>query len=321
MEEREVVTLTDDREFNGELVDEFLRFLRGRGPRPQVGHLPLEERTKLQKLFELLEAIVDSDEIEVPPVEEDPVALRLGIVSEKPEGSSVILTSGDAATTESSPIAAALEELAHRFQGEIEFVPDDEAPIPGHDASGLLPAQAVCGTLGEEVLVCVSDRNDLSDVYLDVAAVFTERPGVTAVTVVSAVSYLGVVLREADCVPAIDPKRGWLDPRLPRQPEPLELALGRYLEETLPRWDEVARLEDVLRDGDGDQEVGAAVYAAMKSNLNRTFKIPSKAKALEELQNLPLTAVQSVVTEIREGRLVGDELIQRVREVSDVSIR
>jgi hypothetical protein len=315
------VFIVSDREFDAEIIDAYLRYLRGRGPRPEIEQLHSEEQTRLEKLFELLDAIVDSDEIEVPPIEKDPVALRLGIVSEKRESSSAASGIGDVATTERSGIDPALAELAHRFRGEVEFVPDDEMPIPEHDAGGLLPAHAVCVTLGEEVLVCVTDREDLSVLLRDVALVFVERPAVTAVTVASTVSFLGVVLREADCVRAIDPKTGWLDPGLPRQPEPLELALGRYLDETLPRWDEVARLEDVLRDGDGEKEVGAAVYAAMKSNLSRTFKIPAKSKALEELQDIPLTTIQSVVTEIRESRLFGDGLIERVSEVSDVSIR
>jgi hypothetical protein len=112
---------TEDEEFDGELIDEFLRHLRGRGP--EIDHLP-DQQASLERLFQLLEAIVDDDEIEIPAIEDDPVALRLGIVSEKPE--KAIPGSGDVATTDSSPIAAALAELAYRFQGEVEFVADDE---------------------------------------------------------------------------------------------------------------------------------------------------------------------------------------------------
>lgn len=95
--------LPEDTEHAGDLVDEFLRYLRGRGPRPQTDDLPLDERTELENTFRLLEAIVDTNEAEVPPIEEDPIAVRLGLVAGKEQINADTASSGplDAAGSQS----------------------------------------------------------------------------------------------------------------------------------------------------------------------------------------------------------------------------
>lgn len=311
--------MPEDKEFNSELVDQFLRYLRGRGPRPSVDQFSDDERAEIEDLFQLLEAIVDSDEVEVPPIDEDPVGLRLGLAGGENEDTPEPPTAGHDAGAENglNPIAKSLEEVAHRLGGEVEITPDEETPVPGHDANGLLPSRAVCRALGEVVLVCVTDREQLAELPREVALVFAERPMTTAVAVVSAASSLAVVLTEADCVPAIDPVVGWVDPALPRSPEPLGLALGRYLEGSLPRWDDVARLDDILMFNHAEEEIAAAVSESLDHHLNRSVKIPAKKTALEELGNLPPDLVASVVVEVRAGALAGDNLVQRLREVSE----
>jgi len=316
--EGEVTMSPKDKEYSAELVDEFLRYLRGRGPRPQLEKLPRDERAEFEDLFHLLEVIVDTDEVEVPPIEEDPVAVRLGLLAGGDQSNS------DAAggrhsgefQDDSDPIAISLEEVAHRLSGEVELVPDRERTVPGHDANGLLPAQAVCRTLGEVVLVCVTDGDEFSELPRKVALVFGERPTTTAVAVVSTASYHAVVLTEADCIRAIDPIVGWVDPGLPRPPEPLGLALGRYLQGSLPRWDEIARLDDMLVSTHTDEDVTAAVWESLNDHLNRSVRIPAKRTALEHLRNLPSGSLESAVNDVRAGRLAGDGLLQRLHEVS-----
>jgi len=307
----------NDKEYSAALVDEFLRYLRGRGPRPQMEKLPRDERAELEDMFQLLEAIVDTDEVEVPPIEEDPVAVRLGLVAGGDQSSSDAAGGRrPAELQDAGPIAISLAEVAHRLSGEVELAPDRERTAPGHDASGLLPAQAVCRTLGEVVLVCATDRDEFSKLPRKVAVVFAERPTTTAVAVVSTASLHAVVLTEADCIRAIDPIVGWVDPGLPRPPEPLALALGRYLEGSLPRWDEIARLDDMLVFTHTDEDIAAAVRESLNDNLDRSVRIPAKKTALEHLRNLPSGSLESAVNEVRAGRLAGDDLLQRLREVS-----
>jgi hypothetical protein len=304
----EVTKLPEDREY-GERIDEFLRYLRGRGPRPGIEGLPQDEQTELEDLFRVLEAIVDADEPEMPPIDEDPVAARLGLV-EGDDGKAGV-------AAESDPITASLEELVHRLGSEIEVTTDVERSVSRHDVNGLLPARAVCRTLGEVVLICTTEQDDFLELPHSVALVFADRPAATAIAVVSSASNDALVFTEADCVRAVDPTVGWVDPALPRAPEPLELALGRYLEGSLPRWDEVARLDEMLIFTGAEDVVASSAREALNDILSRSARLPAKKTALEQLRDFPPTPVESVVNEVRLGRLASDGLLQRLRELSE----
>lgn len=66
-----------------DLIEAYLSFLRGRGPRPDLSGLPPERRAEIEGRFEIVAALADRDP-ELPPLEEDPVALRLGLVPGRP---------------------------------------------------------------------------------------------------------------------------------------------------------------------------------------------------------------------------------------------
>lgn len=64
---------------NDGLIEEYLRFLRGLGPRPDLSNLSPSRRETITGQFEIVKALADRDP-ELPPIEQDPVARRLGLV-------------------------------------------------------------------------------------------------------------------------------------------------------------------------------------------------------------------------------------------------
>jgi hypothetical protein len=297
-------------------VDEFLRYLRGRGPRPRIDGLGRDERAGAEELRGLLVALVDTRDGSEPPLGDDPVAIRLGLVDAPgPGGPDPAARDVDPGL---DPVTVALDELAHRLGGEVEVEAVDEGAGPGHRPAPGLRARALCRTLGELVLVCSTDTDDLADLPGRLAGIFAARPTTTAVAVVSTASLLAVVLTEADCVRAIDPLEGWVEPALPLSPEPFGLALGRYLEGSLPRWDEIARLDEMLVLTRDDDDLTALVGEAVHDHLDRPVRITAKRAALQALRALPSSDVVAVVNDVRAGHVGGDDLIRRIRGLSEV---
>ncbi|WP_328545384.1 hypothetical protein [Streptomyces europaeiscabiei] len=63
---------------NGALIEDYLRFLRGRGPEPDLSDLPPNRRDAITGQFEIVKALADRDP-SLPPLGQDPVARRLGL--------------------------------------------------------------------------------------------------------------------------------------------------------------------------------------------------------------------------------------------------
>jgi hypothetical protein len=272
-------TAVADDEIDPALVDALLRWQRGQGPRPDV---PADR----EDLLAVLAAVVDSAEIVTPPFDEDPVARRLGLAD----------ATGNA-------LLVSLRELAHRLGGEL-----DVEEVTGEGA-----VRAVGRTLAERIVVLAVDDDDLATGLDRAATVFTRQPGTTAVALVSPRSLLAVVVTEADSVRAIDPLRGWTDPRLPRDAEPFPIALGRHLERTRPRWDEIAHLDDMLVFAPDPDEVAGTIGRVVAERLGRPVRIPARRTALESLHHLTADTVGAVVDDVRAGRLAGDDLLDRIR--------
>jgi hypothetical protein len=270
------------------LVEGVLRWQRGRGPRPAV---PVGG----DDLVALLDVLTDSAEVAHPDLDEDPVARRLGLV--------------DADTVEVS-----LHELAHRLGGELDV--EVVAADPG--APGGPRLRAVARTLAESVAVLSTPDEDLAALLEPAALLFARRPATTAVALVSTRTHLAAVVTEADCVTAIDPIAGRVAPALPREPEPFTIALGRHLERTRPRWDEIAHLDDMLVFAPDPDDVTAIVTRVRAEHLARPVRIPAKRAALAALESLPVEPVVAVVEAVRSGGLAGDGLLDRIRVLAGV---
>lgn len=67
-----------DTEPGADLIEDYLRFLRGKGPEPDLSDLSPEQRDAITGRFEIVRALADRDP-NLPPLERDPVARRLGL--------------------------------------------------------------------------------------------------------------------------------------------------------------------------------------------------------------------------------------------------
>lgn len=70
-------------ELSGDLIEDYLRHLRGLGPQPDLSGLTPEQREAAAGQFEIVKALADRGP-ELPPLDRDPVALRLGLLAEAP---------------------------------------------------------------------------------------------------------------------------------------------------------------------------------------------------------------------------------------------
>ena len=312
--------LSEDMDFDGQLIEEFLRYLRGRGPLPRIEDLSADEWAKYKDLFDLLEAVVDSDIVDTPPLKTDPVAIRLGLTSgEDKSARDREPSSPDDLSQLPAVVASPLSNVVHQLNDEIELAPWRGATEQPGAPSGLR-VLAECRSLGELIIVCTMPNGDFLDLHRSVARMFVAYPSHTAVAVASSVTGQAVVLTHADCVRAIDPAAGWVEPALPQPPEPLELALRRYLERSLPRWDEIARMDEFLLFAGADDDVADSVSEALRRNLGRVARIHAKKVALGQLKGLSADRVESILHDVRSGRLASEGLIARLRELSEAAI-
>lgn len=65
------------------LIDDYLRFLRGQGPEPDLSELSPADREVIAGQFEIVRALADRDP-SLPPLDLDPVARRLGLHADAP---------------------------------------------------------------------------------------------------------------------------------------------------------------------------------------------------------------------------------------------
>lgn len=69
--------MTDDP--SGDLIEDYLRFLRGQGPEPDLSDLPPQKREVIAGQFEIVKALADRN-LALPPLDQDPVDRRLGLL-------------------------------------------------------------------------------------------------------------------------------------------------------------------------------------------------------------------------------------------------
>lgn len=282
-----------------ELVEQYLLFLRGRGPEPSV---PESRRREVEALLDLVGALAES-EPELPELEHDPVAIRLGLV---PGGSRQDRVGANGEAVESS-----VRELEHRFGGYVEV----EIPTALEASHPRFRPIAVCTSLGETVAVYVAPLEEWVEEPDNVAMIFRRHPEFSAVALSSEDAEHTVVLTAAESTRAVDPEHGWLSPSA-SSPEPLGIALGRHFERSVPRWDQVTRLDDLLGDGEAVDEILSVVAHEVREVLAGKPRLPHKKVALRSLQDLDPHLIADVVTDIHNGRIEGADLVERLADIA-----
>jgi hypothetical protein len=283
-----------------ELVEQYLLFLRGRGPKPSV---PKSRQREVEALLDLVGALTES-EPDLPVLERDPVAIRLGLV---PAGGPP-----DGPGGHHAPVELAVRELEHRFRGyvEVDVSPALESSHP------LFQPVATCTSLGEAVAVYVAPLDEWDEEPDNVAIIFRRHPEFSAVTLSSEDAERAVVLTAADSNRAVDPEHGWLSPGSPSLPEPLDIALGRHFERALPRWDQVTVLDDLLVDNATVDEISDVVASEVRAALTGKPRLSHKKQALRSLQGLDPRQIADVVADVRVGRIGGSEVVEILEDIA-----
>jgi hypothetical protein len=293
-----------------DLVEQYLLFLRGRGPEPDLSGLPSDRRTAVREQLKILAALADRYP-EPPPFDEDPVAIRLGLVDHaRSERTS---EPGGGFVADDDPVAVALHDLAFRFGGRVtvDFAPAWAAQTP----AGMRPV-AQCTALGEVVAVFVADVEGWQHEPGGVAGYLWQCPDVSAVGLASEDAERAVLLTAADASRSVDPVRGWLAPRNPARPEPLGIVLGRHFDGRLPQWERVAELDELLDLGNFGTVAGQASAVQLAEAQRAKPRLAHKREALKVLENLDPSAVATVVVEVQSGRLAGERLVDRVAQLA-----
>ena len=308
--------MTDKEELenrNDALIEEYLLFLRGRGPEPNLSELPPSRREEIREQFQIVKALADRGP-ELPPLEQDPVARRLGLVGPGASSSALILPGvrhRDAGAGDL--LEASLEDVVFRFQGRVVI---ERAPAWSPDAPQGLRAVAQCAVLAEGVAVFVGDTDARAELPERLTRFFGLYPGVSAACVSSPDAEQAVVFFPADVTRSLNPALGWLDPHRPSSPEPLVLALGRFFEQRLPRWDRVAAA-DIFTAMDGlDTEAAEVLDAQIASALRARPRLEFRKDGQRVLAEIDRAHMVSLVVAVQAGDLAPDELVEELTEIA-----
>jgi hypothetical protein len=301
-----------------DLIERCLLFLRGRGPEPDLSALPADRRATVMAKLKIVAALADRDP-DLPPIENDPVAIRLGLVDAARSNQTDTdhpSTSNDDCGHDDDPVMMSLYDLAFRFNKQvvIDFAPGWAPRTPAG-----LQSIAKCTAAGENVAVFVADVDEWSREPETVAKFFRQQPDITAVGLVSADAERAVVVTAADAHHSVDPIHGWLAPHSPSSPEPLGIALGRHFDRCLPDWERVADLDELL--GLGDLTAAAAEISARQvaEALRAKPRLGYKKESVQALGALDPSAIAAVVVEVQSGRLAGDELVDRIARLAEAA--
>ena len=290
--------MDDDR--IADLVEEQLRHLRGQGPQPDLTELTDDERADVLELLDVVDALADSLPAS-PPIEEDPVAVRLGLVDRR---------RGPSPAPLSDPVVLSAGELADRFGGAVEV---EAAPAATGEPGRWRPA-LVCQSLAEIALVVVYDTDAGTPTAADARALFHDNPHLSAVAFTTPDATAAAVVVPGDSVDRLIPAEGWRTPEELTW-EPLGLALGRHFDRSMPHWGEVTSLPrgDLLEDLAG--EAGVIVAEKLRATTSTRPRLPYKRHARDFVSALDPGVFLGWVDAVRARRASGEELLSQVTEL------
>lgn len=115
------------------LIEDYLKFLRGQGPEPDLSDLPPEQREAAVGQFEIVKALADRDP-SLPPLDRDPVARRLGLhpPADEAQQQEAEVPAHHAAVP-AGAVCKCPGDCGHRTGAEAQQQPDTETPcLCGH---------------------------------------------------------------------------------------------------------------------------------------------------------------------------------------------
>ena len=285
------------------LIDVHLRFLRGRGPEPDLTDLGEEDRAEVAQVLKLIEVLADSLP-ESPPMEEDPVAIQLGL-GEVGDHQALDIQIPD-------PVVKDVEDLCSGFGGAVRM------DVLANGASNGIRDNLVCHSLAEMVIVTVLDASDLPQNSRDALTIFTDHPEVTAVAFSSPDASRATVVTYSQSVGHLIPAGGQIASR-ELEWEPLGIALGRYLERSIPRWEEVRLLPP---DDNLDPlvvDVSGVVASELTGVARLRPRLPHKQEARNFVAQIENSLISGWVEAARSGEFSQDALIADIVASCEVS--
>jgi hypothetical protein len=312
-----------------DFIERYLQFLKGAGAEPDLGHLSTAQRREMRARLDVVDALVGLDP-DLPPLEEDPVAMRLGLVPDRrdrgeigddgnhsgPDKSSRRPEDGRYGAGAGDAVDIVLSELEASFHGQVVI---DRAPAwvtwqprDRFEHSAPLVPVAQCSVLGDLLALFVSEDADAAHESAPVALFLRQFPEVSAVAVVSPDAVRAQVLTAAACNRAVDPVRGWLEPGEFVISTSMDLCLSHYFQQRLPRWDRVARLDDLLNLGDPARDALDVTRAEVDRALGARPRLQYKRAAQQALRDVDPATMAVLIAAVQTGDIDGDLLTQRV---------
>jgi hypothetical protein len=282
-----------------EALEAHLDHLELGGPEPDVSHLSVEEREKLEALIGLLD-------------QTEGVAFGRGLDESRADVS--------ASTDSGQRVLAALSDALPPAARVGRDPAMTTIEVPG------MPAVEgwVVGTFGGRIRVWLLEEEGAlaaSDAWLGhLARVFRLLPDTTAVALVEP-DLSCLIVQPEDCLPRIEVPRGSLVPRRYRRPvQPVGEALSAFLLELIPHWEPLEPITErvvptVEVEPDVRERAGRAVQDQVAAG-GRARKTNPKRKALTSLGETDAAGIADLVLEVHDGRVRPDEVEDVLRRLA-----
>lgn len=224
----------------------------------------------------------------------DPVAIRLGLVG--------------------NSFTSRFDELALG-----KAIADDIPTLPGGVEFDLQSdGTVICTSISDRVWIVPHERGSIDGSLRAGRAAFADDPRITAVVLYDVNAGQATSLTFSESFRSLEPGDGWaVDDHLPLWSSLHDTLLG-FFEQTLPRWEALAGLEQVVDLDEVDTSVLASSTGARDQLAAQRPRLPHKQDAREFVLGFDAEQIAGWVRSVQGGELsprqLADQLIQLVEE-------
>lgn len=287
-----------------ELLEEYLRHVHGVGSEPDLSGLSEAEAEDVRSSFAMVDALWGSRPAS-PPIERDPVAARLGLTDAGPAGDLL------AGQEQLEPVGQAVQGLTHRYPRLVEV---ESAAATAGTVETLRPL-FVCRSLAERVSVIeFAPGSTALPGTREALDVFHADVDITAVAFTSSDAQAARILTFPDCHRRLDPDAGWKDVADALAWEPLDIALGRYFEQSIMHWDDVGGLDPSGALDDLTNDIATVAHVRQRVVTASRPRLDHKRDARDYLAAVPAEVFVGWLSDVYAAGLTGEELADRISE-------
>jgi hypothetical protein len=283
-------------------IDAQLRFLTEGGEAPDLAGLTPEEAAEVRARLDIVAALLNVGPSDVD-LRHDPVAIRLGLV-EPPTGDPIAANSDD-------PVTEAVREAERRFSLVATRTPTDGTEFE---------RRFECRSMVENVLVVVApDPSRYGLCAAHARSAFAMSDELSAVVYCSDAASEAIVFTYGDCHDKIEPSLGWQSGHRRGGLETLGVVLGRYFEQSDPRWEAVQSLEGLDTWEGLAEDVAAVVGAVLQRVAGSTVQLAHKRTARDLVSAIPETTFRGWATQVQRGEADAATLAGAIRTLVEES--